>query len=82
MKNWNVGILLFNEVELLDFAVPFEVFSITAYPNCDKKPFTVNTVTQTKDLISVRNGLKVLPDYDFINSPCFDILLIPGGTGI
>ncbi|MDF2885760.1 MAG: transcriptional regulator containing an amidase domain and an AraC-type DNA-binding domain [Lacrimispora sp.] len=81
MKNWNVGILLFNEVELLDFAGPFEVFSITAYPNCDKKPFTVNTVAQTKDLISVRNGLKVLPDYDFINSPCFDILLIPGGYG-
>jgi len=32
MKLWKVGILLFNEVEVLDFAGPFEVFSITTYP--------------------------------------------------
>lgn len=81
MKHWNVGILLFNEVEVLDFAGPFEVFSIASYPNCQQKPFTVNTVAQTKDLIITRNGLKVQPDYDFNNSPHFDILIVPGGYG-
>lgn len=80
-KHWNVGILLFNEVEVLDFAGPFEVFSIASYSNCQQKPFTVKTVAQTTDLISARNGLKVQPDFDFNNSPSFDILIIPGGYG-
>jgi len=80
-KYWNVGILLFNDVELLDFAGPYEVFSIASYPNCQQKPFTVKTVAQTTDLISARNGLKVQPDFDFSNSPHFDILIVPGGYG-
>lgn len=80
-KHWNVGILLFNEIEVLDFAGPFEVFSIASYSNCQQKPFTVKTVAQTTDLISARNGLKVQPDFDFNNSPSFDILIIPGGYG-
>jgi len=29
MKQWKIGILLFNEVEVLDFSGPFEVFSIS-----------------------------------------------------
>lgn len=80
-KYWNVGILLFNEVELLDFAGPYEVFSIASYPNCQQKPFTVKTVAQTTDLISARNGLKIQPDFDFSNSPDLDILIVPGGYG-
>ena len=81
MKHWNVGILLFNEVEVLDFTGPFEVFSIASYLNYQQKSFTVNTVAQTTDLIMARNGLKVQPDYDFNNSPHFDILIVPGGYG-
>jgi transcriptional regulator GlxA family with amidase domain len=81
LKQWNVGILLFNEVEVLDFAGPFEVFSIAKYPESNQKPFKVYTVSQSKDLISARNGLKVQPDYDFSNAPHFDIIIIPGGYG-
>lgn len=81
IEHWNVGILLFNEVEVLDFAGPFEVFSITTDPNSNQKPFSVNTVAQTTDLIRTRNGLKVQPDFDFNNSPHFDLLIIPGGYG-
>jgi len=33
------------------------------------------------DVVSARNGLKVLPDYDFSNAPNFDILIVPGGYG-
>lgn len=80
-KQLRVGILLFNEVEVLDFAGPFEVFSSVAYPGADVKPFVVNTVSQKKDIISARNGLKVQPDYDFSDAPHFDILVIPGGYG-
>ena len=38
----NIGILLFNEVEVLDFAGPFEVFSITTYTECNEKPFKLH----------------------------------------
>ncbi|OOM77381.1 isonitrile hydratase [Clostridium puniceum] len=81
LEQKNIGILLFNEVEVLDFAGPFEVFSITTYIGCNEKPFKVHTVTQTKNLIKARNGLKIQPDYDFCDTPQFDILIIPGGYG-
>lgn len=76
-----IGILLFNEVEVLDFAGPFEVFSITTIGERGEKPFRVNTVAQTKDLIKARNGLKIQPDFDFDDAPEFDIIIIPGGYG-
>lgn len=47
MNKWSVGIFLFNEVEVLDFAGPFEVFSITKVH--EEKPFTVYTVSQRND---------------------------------
>ena len=78
---WNIGILIFNEVEVLDIAGPFEVFSITTYPDNNEKPFTVKTVAQTKDIITARNGLKIQPEYDFNDAPLFDILIVPGGYG-
>lgn len=76
-----VGIFLFNEVEVLDFAGPFEVFSVTRNEEGRGKPFEVYTVARTKEIINARNGLKVQPDYDFNDAPPFDILIIPGGYG-
>lgn len=76
-----VGIFLFNEVEVLDFAGPFEVFSITTHRDSTEKAFKVGTVAQSKDMITARNGLKVQPDYAFSDAPPFDILIIPGGYG-
>lgn len=81
LQQKNIGILLFDEVEVLDFAGPFEVFSIATYNECNEKPFKVYTVAQTKDLIKARNGLKIQPDYDFYDAPRFDIIIIPGGYG-
>ena len=75
------GILLFNEVEVLDFAGPFEVLSLAEDASTHQKLFSVNTVAQTRESISARNGLKVLPDYDFDSAPDFDLLIIPGGYG-
>ena len=77
----NVGILIFNEVEVLDFAGPFEVFSIATAEDKQSKLFCVKTIAETKKTISARNGLKVTPDYDFIDCPSLDILIIPGGYG-
>ncbi|MCG3881468.1 DJ-1/PfpI family protein [Psychrobacter sp. Ps3] len=75
-----VGILLFNEVEVLDFAGPFEVFSL-AENKSNNKHFNVITIAEHPAPISARNGLKVIPDYSFANHPDIDVLVIPGGYG-
>ncbi|MFK4325703.1 transcriptional regulator GlxA family with amidase domain [Bacillus sp. RC55] len=80
ISHWNVGIFLFNEVEVLDFAGPFEVFSVTA--TSEGQLFTVHTVSQDGEMITARNGLKVQPDYSIENLPPVDILIIPGGLGV
>ncbi|MGE5370449.1 MAG: DJ-1/PfpI family protein [Solirubrobacterales bacterium] len=81
MKQKNVGILLFENVEVLDFAGPFEVFSISEYENGEGNPFVVRTISETGRLVTARNGLKVQPDNGLSDSPKLDILIIPGGPG-
>jgi putative intracellular protease/amidase len=81
LKQRTVGILLFNEVEVLDFAGPFEVFSITTLTNSSDKPFVVKTISETGDMISARYGLKIQPDYCFNTYSSIDVLIIPGGYG-
>ena len=75
-----VGILLFNEVEVLDFAGPFEVFSL-AENAANNKYFDVITIAENQAPISARNGLQVIPDYNFTNHPDIDVLIVPGGYG-
>jgi len=81
LSQYQVGILVFNEVEVLDFSGPFEVFSIAMYPETSEHPFKVNLVAQSDDVIVARNGLKIMPDYCITNAPPFDILIVPGGYG-
>jgi len=50
------GILLFNEVEVLDFAGPFEVLSLAEDASTRQKLLSVKTVAQSLEIISARNG--------------------------
>ena len=84
----NVGILIFDDVEVLDFAGPFEVFSRTMLtPGVESRrtgysaPFEVFTVAQTKDVVDAVGGLQVIPRFAFDDAPSIDILVIPGGFG-
>lgn len=79
-KKRNVGIFIFNQVEVLDFAGPFEVFSVTSELN-NFEPFDVFTVSQKLSPINTVNGLSVNPKYDFNTCPHIDILIIAGGSG-
>lgn len=74
-----VGIFIFNEVEVLDFAGPFEVFSLAEKDS--EKLFKVITIGENGEMITARNGLKVQPDASFEQNPDLDILIIPGGYG-
>lgn len=76
----NVAILIFDDVEVLDFCGPFEVFGVTGEGQ-PQKPFNVFTVAEAKEAISARNGLSVNPTYTLTDCPEIDILLIPGGIG-
>lgn len=76
----NVGILIFDEAEVLDFAGPFEVFSVTSELN-NFELFNVFTVAKSTEAILAVNGLSVNPKYSFDNHPPIDILIISGGTG-
>jgi len=77
-----VAILIFEGVELLDFAGPFEVFSAAkARPDNSDRLMSVFAVAETDDLITCRNGLVVKPEYTLETCPPFDILVVPGGQG-
>jgi transcriptional regulator GlxA family with amidase domain len=80
----SVGILIFDEVEVLDFCGPFEVFS-TARPagehSDDSILFKAITIAEENRLITCRGGLLVKPHYTIENAPHLDILLVPGGQG-
>ncbi|MCX7709013.1 MAG: DJ-1/PfpI family protein [Clostridia bacterium] len=77
---YNVGIYLFNDIELLDFAGPHEVYSVTSELNSFEL-FNVFTVTKDGKEIKSVNGLKAVPDYSFADCPDIDIFVIPGGVG-
>src|SRR5512133_1177359 len=80
MKKLNAAILIFEDVEVLDFTGPFEVFSVTNELN-DDSLLNVYTVARKKTQVIARNGLSVNPDYSINDAPHPDILIVPGGSG-
>lgn len=80
MATNTVGIVLFDDVEVLDFAGPYEVLSVTQDEQ-KEKPFNVVTISETGQEIRARNGLRVTPDFSFKTHPRLDTLIIPGGYG-
>jgi transcriptional regulator GlxA family with amidase domain len=88
MDRLSVGILIFDGVEVLDFAGPFEVFSRTRLaPGVESRrteetaPFRVFTVAEGAGPVEATGGLRVLPHHDFASAPLIDLLVVPGGFG-
>ena len=85
MQRKQVGIVIFDDVEVLDFCGPFEVFS-AARLNEEKRreepsPFEVLLVAERSGPISASGGLQVIPQHSFQTCPRLDILVVPGGWG-
>eukprot|EP01105_Mastigella_eilhardi_P006880 TRINITY_DN18389_c0_g1_i1.p1 TRINITY_DN18389_c0_g1~~TRINITY_DN18389_c0_g1_i1.p1 ORF type:complete len:223 (-),score=60.47 TRINITY_DN18389_c0_g1_i1:73-696(-) len=78
-----VGILVFDDVEILDFSGPYEVFGATRHPNTLAPLFDVVTVADkpTGQPVTTRNGMRVLPTHGLDDCPHLDLLLVPGGLG-
>jgi transcriptional regulator GlxA family with amidase domain len=88
MERWQVGILIFEDVEVLDFAGPFEVFSrtrlvagTTSRRSDESAPFVVFTVGASDAPLRATGGLVVTPSFSFANVPKIDLLVVPGGYG-
>jgi transcriptional regulator GlxA family with amidase domain len=79
------GILIFDQVEVLDVAGPFEVFSITRL-NEERRmeepsPFRILLVSEKLDQVFAIGGLRLTPDVTINNCPDLDLLIVPGGWG-
>ena len=85
MDRKRVGILIFPDVEVLDFCGPFEVFSVTRLNEEARReepsPFEVLLVAERMDTVVATGGLKVVPDVTIDRCPPLDILVVPGGWG-
>jgi len=85
MERQQVAILIFPDVEVLDFCGPFEVFSVTRLDDArrreDPSPFAVRLVAETREVVVATGGLKVTPDCTLDECPPLDVLVVPGGWG-
>jgi transcriptional regulator GlxA family with amidase domain len=81
-----VGIFIFDQVEVLDFCGPFEVFSVASKPGLEStypenQLYQVHLIAEHKDPIRTIGGMTVTPAYSIDDHPPLEILVIPGGYG-
>ena len=83
-----IGILVFDDVEVLDFCGPFEVFSVAGRLKATGKnqggtdtAINVYLLAQSEQPVKALGNFIVQPHYTIQNHPDLDILLIPGGWG-
>jgi transcriptional regulator GlxA family with amidase domain len=82
----NVGILVFDEVELLDMAGPYEVFTTAARVLARSQPpgapalFSVTTLARRAGTVQARAGLRLQADHTLADHPPLDCAIVPGGV--
>jgi len=85
MNRKRLGIVVFDEIEVLDFCGPFEVFSVTRLNEERRQeepsPFEILLISQFNRIVTTTGGMKIVPDVTFENCPPLDILVVPGGWG-
>jgi len=75
----NFGILVFPDVEELDFVGPWEIAGM--WKKFANGPENRYIVAETPEPVICANGLSVNPNVSFEECPQLDFLLIPGGMG-
>ena len=80
MNRKRIGIVVFDEVEVLDFCGPFEVFSVTRLNEERRReepsPFEVLLVSQFNRTVTTTGGMRVVADVTFEDCPPLDLSLI------
>ena len=72
IEKLSICFYLQDNVEILDFAGPLEVFSMAG--------FNVFIVSKTKDKIVSQGSLSIIPDYSIENAPESDVMVFFGGA--
>lgn len=81
----SIGILIFPDVEELDFVGPYEVFTQTA--KVIKRGIVAGPLPRTRlvaatgEPVTCGGGMRVLPDVTFADCPPLDVIVVPGGQG-
>jgi transcriptional regulator GlxA family with amidase domain len=78
MPGFRLGIYVFKDVEIVDFAAPHGVFSVARRFNPELDAFLVADAMRP---VQAQAGFTVLPNYCFTDRPAMDAFLIPGGYG-
>jgi transcriptional regulator GlxA family with amidase domain len=85
LERKRVGIVLFEDIEVLDFCGPFEVFSAVRLNEEQRReepsPFDVWLVAENPEPVTTTGNMNVIPHYTFESCPALDILVVPGGWG-
>lgn len=85
MTRKRIGILIFADVEVLDFCGPFEVFSTTRLDEAKRRegvsPFEVLLIAERVEPVVTAGGMRVTPDVTLETCPRLDLLVVPGGWG-
>src|SRR4051795_5477444 len=75
---FRLGIYVFKDAEIVDFAAPHGVFSVARRFNPELDAFLIADAMRP---VQAQAGFTVLPNYCFTDEPAMDAFLIPGGYG-
>ena len=75
---FRLGIYVFKDAEIVDFAAPHGVFSVARRFDPELDAFLIADSARP---VQAQAGFTVLPNYSFSDQPAMDAFLIPGGFG-
>jgi len=75
---FRLGIYIFKDAEIIDFAAPYGVFSVARRFDPELDAFLIADAMRP---VQAQAGFTVLPNYSFADHPALDAFLIPGGFG-
>jgi transcriptional regulator GlxA family with amidase domain len=78
IPGFRLGIYVFKDAEIIDFAAPYGVFSVARRFDPELDAFLVADAPRP---VQAQAGFTVLPNYSFADRPAMDAFLIPGGSG-
>src|SRR6184192_3852868 len=78
VAGFRLGIYVFKDAEVVDFAAPHVVFSVARRFDPELEAFLVADAMRP---VQAQAGFTVLPNYSFQDRPAMDAFLIPGGFG-
>jgi transcriptional regulator GlxA family with amidase domain len=78
IAGFRLGIYVFKDAEIVDFAAPHGVFSVARRFDPELEAFLIADAMRP---VQTQAGFTVLPNYGFADRPSMNAFLIPGGFG-